>query len=313
MLHLLDESLETLLRRKMAIGRADVDIAFDAPDNEWSGRITKPTINLFLWDVRRSVDEAESGRERVARGGKDHWRLKPPRIAFSYLLTAWTNEARDEHRLLGSALTTLLATAQIEDEFLAQDLREVMPPPTLRVARPDAKDFAEFWSAIDGELKPGLDITVTATVDPNLLIEAGPPIAEFGTGLTDAADPGQRSTRSRYAGHVDDPNAGGVRVTSPRGSTFVNETGTSWYPPGRATPSRCTRPSRSPWWPEDDEWRPGRQMGSDERIHLRPHDRRGGRIGRINRNQTAVVDRVRGRDPGACDSACSAVVSQESD
>ena len=154
--------------------------------------------------------------------------MKPPRIAFSYLLTAWTNEARDEHRLLGSALTTLLATAQIEDEFLAQDLREVMPPPTLRVARPDAKDFAEFWSAIDGELKPGLDITVTATVDPNLLIEAGPPITEFGTGLTGGG--GQRSTRRRYAGHIEDPNAAGVRVTSPRGSTLVNEAGNFLVP-----------------------------------------------------------------------------------
>ena len=70
MLHLLDESLETLLRQKMAIGRADVDIAFDAPDNEWSGRITKPTINLFLWDVRRSVDEAESGREKVREAAR---------------------------------------------------------------------------------------------------------------------------------------------------------------------------------------------------------------------------------------------------
>jgi hypothetical protein len=230
MLHLLDESLETLLRRKMAIGRADVDIAFDAPDNEWSGRITKPTINLFLWDVRRSVDEAESGRERVMRDGKEHWQMKPPRIAFSYLLTAWTKEARDEHRLLGSALTMLLGTSQIDEDFLAQDLREVMPPPTIRVARPDAKDFAEFWSAIDGELKPGLDVTVTATVDPKLLIEAGPPITEFGTGLTDGSDPERRSTRTRYAGHVDDPAAAGVRVTSPRGSTLVNKAGNFLVP-----------------------------------------------------------------------------------
>ncbi len=225
MLHLLDESLEALIRAKMSLSKDYVDIAFDAPDHEWAGRVTKPTLNLFLWDIRRSVEEAASGRERVASGGKDNWRLRPPRIAFSYLLTAWTKEARDEHRLLGDALTVLLGSAVIDEGYMATDLRRVLPPPTIRVARPEAKDFAEFWSAIDGDLKPGLDLTITATVDPNLLIEVGPPITQFDTGLTDPNRLKRRSKRRRYAGHVGDEEAVGATVTSPRGTAVVDSGG----------------------------------------------------------------------------------------
>ncbi len=225
MLHLLDESLESMLRRQMRISKADVDVAFDAPDNEWAGRVTKPTINLFLWDIRRSTDESVAGRERVMRNGREMWQDRPPRLAFSYLVTAWTTETRDEHRLLGQALQALLATPEIAAEHLVGELAELSPLPSLRVARPQAKDFAEFWSAIDGQLKPGLDVTVVATVDPQVGIPAGPPTERFETVLVDRTEPGRTSTTSQIGGHVDDPAAIGAMVSSPHGKAYINENG----------------------------------------------------------------------------------------
>lgn len=225
MLHLLDESLENMLRADMRLAKNDVDVAFNAPDNEWAARITKPTLNLFLWDIRLSGDETQAGRERVVRDGKDVWRARPPRVSFSYLLTAWTNDARDEHRLLGQALTALLASPELADQHLAEGLEATEPPPSIKVARPDAKDFADFWSAIDGQLKPGLDVTITATVDPGVVKEAGPPTEEFVTEVTDRREPERRSTRRRFAGHIDDPAAHGAAVTSPRGKATVSNSG----------------------------------------------------------------------------------------
>ena len=225
MLHLLDESLESLLRREMPIAKADVDVAFDAPDNEWAGKITKPTLNLFLWDIRRSADEAAAGRERVVRDGREMWRERLPRIAFSYLVTAWTNETRDEHRLLGQALRTLLANSEIAAEHLSGELAELDTVPTLKVARPQAKDFAEFWSAIDGQLKPGLDVTVIASVDPAVVVPAGPPTETFETVLVDRTEDRRRSGTVRFGGHVDDPLAVGARVTTPHGTAVIDANG----------------------------------------------------------------------------------------
>ncbi len=230
MLHLLDESLENMLRATMPIAKSEVDVAFDAPDNEWAGRITKPTLNLFLWDIRRSTDEAEGGRERVTQGGREAWRARPPRMAFSYLVTAWTSESRDEHRLLGSALVALLAHTTVEEEHQVDALRLAGAAPTLKVARPQAKDFAEFWSAIDGQLKPGLDLTVTASVDPGVFQAAGPPTTEFDVKIVDRTVPGRVSQRKRMGGHIDDPLAVGAEVTSPHGKAYVDANGNFLIP-----------------------------------------------------------------------------------
>ena len=65
MLNLLDESLEEFLRAVVPLPKREVDISFDAPDKDWSARVSRPTINVYLWDVRRNVSERELGLETV--------------------------------------------------------------------------------------------------------------------------------------------------------------------------------------------------------------------------------------------------------
>ncbi len=45
----LDEALRQLLIRELPIKNSDVDIKFDQPKREWSGRLNRPTLNLFLY------------------------------------------------------------------------------------------------------------------------------------------------------------------------------------------------------------------------------------------------------------------------
>lgn len=225
MLQLLDESLEEFLRGVVPLERGEVDLAFDTPDSEWGTGITRPTVNLFLWDVRRSLDENESGRERVATSDGSAWRQRPPRVAFRYLCTAWTSEIADQHRLLGGLLIALLGHSQIPQQYLQGHLVDLDPLPTLRIARPDGKDFAEFWPAVEGKLRAGLDLIVTATVDPSVIVPAGPPTGELATVLADQSEPGRTSRRSAVGGRIDDPAAVGAVVRSVRGSAKVGETG----------------------------------------------------------------------------------------
>ena len=104
MLDQLDDALKRVLERR----GVTEPIVFDTPDAEWGSRVSQPTLNLFLWDIRRSLDQSE-GRDLVATSSGDMvWRRQRPRIEFHYLITAWTNVIGDEHRLLGDALVAIL-------------------------------------------------------------------------------------------------------------------------------------------------------------------------------------------------------------
>src|SRR3954464_4527352 len=127
MLNLLDESLEEFLRTVVPLPKREIDISFDAPDKDWSARVSRPTINMYLWDVRRNVSEREMGMETVHdANGRPHRRSPLPRVDCRYLVTAWTADIRDEHSLLGAVLAALLQREEIGAEYLRGAYRDVV-------------------------------------------------------------------------------------------------------------------------------------------------------------------------------------------
>jgi len=223
-LHLLDESLEAFLRSEVPLPKRQVDISFDAPDDDWGAGITKPTVNLFLWDVRLSANEQHSGMQLVEdENGKKQRRPPLPRVACRYLVTAWTSEVRDEHQLLGSVLGTFLSNGIVAPEFLAGPYSEIRPLPSVLVAASDGRDNSDFWSALGGQLKPGLDLVLTATVDATRLAAVGPPVERYEVTVTDAGN-GRTSEVSSVGGRVPEGTGPGL-VRSSRGSARVDEEG----------------------------------------------------------------------------------------
>jgi Pvc16 N-terminal domain len=179
MLHLLDESLEAFLRATVPLPPRDVDVVFEAPDGEWAAGISRPTVNLYLWDIRPNLTEREYGEELVEQDGGRRFRREPlPRMDCRYLVTAWTTDVRDEHSLLGDVLAALVLHPVIEAEHLQGPLADVRPLPTARLRTGDGTENSDFWSALGGQLKPGLDLVITATVDAATLTAAGPPVQE---------------------------------------------------------------------------------------------------------------------------------------
>ncbi|MFG1609208.1 DUF4255 domain-containing protein [Actinoplanes sp. NPDC049265] len=166
MLDLLDQAVEDFLRGAVPLG-SDVAVAFNAPDREWAAQLSgRPTVNLYLWDVRRNLDEHEAGETLTT--GPDGRRLRRgalPRVDCRYLVTAFTSDVRDEHGLLGRVLTALLRENEIGADLLPEPLARVSPVPSVRIAAGDGRDNSDFWSALGGQLKAGLDLLVTATVD----------------------------------------------------------------------------------------------------------------------------------------------------
>jgi Pvc16 N-terminal domain len=222
LLHLLDESLEAFLRAETPLPAAEIDVSFEAPDRTWSAGITKPTVNMFLSDVRRCGDETRAGAEVVERDGIAMRRQPLPKVELQYLVTAWTTDVRDEHHLLGSMLAALFKNPELPAAHARGPFAATEPRPTLRVASADAESRAEFWSAIDGQLKPGLQVIVTAPIDAALMAPAGPPTKAVEIETVDGRDARRRSRRHRVGGKASEP---GAMVRSPRGVAWVDEKG----------------------------------------------------------------------------------------
>jgi hypothetical protein len=181
MIHDVDDSLRALLARD-ALNGSGVEVAFDAPTKDWVARRNAPVVNLYLYDIREDLSRRDTAwvDVRGEDGRITERRLPPRRFRLSYLATAWTARPEDEHRLLSSLLAGFLRHEYFPPELLKGALEGEEVPVLLTVALPpaDERKIADTWSALGGELKPSLDVVVTAPMDIARSIAAGPPVLE---------------------------------------------------------------------------------------------------------------------------------------
>jgi len=167
----LDEALRRLLIRELPIKKSEIDIKFEQPKREWSARLSRPTLNLFLdrvhentklrvpqptWEVIERRDDGTVVQKR-----------KPVRVDLYYLITAWAQEPEDEHRLLTRALMALFRFPYMPPEVLPESLRGQPGQITMMVAQQEAlPNVSDFWSAMDNEIRPALTCVITMALDP---------------------------------------------------------------------------------------------------------------------------------------------------
>ena len=176
-----DKALGALIRQD-AIPGSDVEVVFDAPTKEWAGRRNTPTVDVYLYDIREDLRRRERGMiNNYDSAGRVVDRRVPPRyFKLSYLVTAWTQRPEDEHRLLSAMLACFLHHDALPAELLEGPLAEMSLPVAISVGLPPPEDrgFADVWSALGGELKPSLDVVVSAPIDTGQRWRAGPPVLE---------------------------------------------------------------------------------------------------------------------------------------
>lgn len=185
MIEALDETIKNFLIQKTPLNQAEVDISFDVPNKEWSGSISKPTINIYFYDIRENLSYSAShsdwSLERDPQTGKMVKSRKGIRYDLSYLITAWTPNVEDEHRLLWYVLSTLSRHDFIPADVLEKPLDEQPYPLTTKIAHPEGilRNVADVWTALDNQLKPVLPYVVTAFLDPNVSWEVQPVRSKF--------------------------------------------------------------------------------------------------------------------------------------
>ncbi|MEV8541417.1 DUF4255 domain-containing protein [Streptomyces sp. NPDC051572] len=210
MIHEVDEVLKDLIGGG-ALAGSGIEVSFDAPTRDWAARRNTPTINTYLYDIREDVHRRQRGHVAV-RDERDVVvkRRQPPRwFRLSYLVTAWTKRPQDEHRLLSAVLSTLIPRELLAPAELPGSLRELGLSVPISVAgiQTESRSLAEIWSALGGELKPSLDLVVTAPFPAYPEYDAGPPVTEGAavrvSGL-DSTGPGveERAHRPRQVAAV---------------------------------------------------------------------------------------------------------------
>ena len=178
----LDESIRQLLIKAGGVDPADIEVSFDIPNREWSAGISKPTLNCYLFDIRENRELRQHGMENKSAGGQIAFRQRPSAFFdLTYLVTAWTREVEDEHRLLWPALQTLIRFEKIPIEYLQGALRESGEPIYARTAMPEGvlKSPGEFWTALENQIKPSVSYVVTLSMLRDRL-PVGPPVLTAG-------------------------------------------------------------------------------------------------------------------------------------
>jgi hypothetical protein len=170
MLEDLDETLRLLLMAEMPVKNGEIEISFDQPKREWSARLSRPTLNLFLYDVRENNILRQHQWEQLPGNGNDsraHLKRLPFRVDCTYLLSSWATVPEDEHRLLTRSLLALFRFPILPEDRLVGSLRNPPFDIQTRLASHDKlTNPAEVWSSLDNEIRPTVPYVVTLALDP---------------------------------------------------------------------------------------------------------------------------------------------------
>lgn len=236
----LDQTIEKLLTAEFPIKNGEIDIAFDQPKREWSARLSRPTINFFLFDIRENNVLRQHQWEKVAMAQQGNGgnapsvtqRRTPFRIDCHYIITSWAANPKDEHRLLSRCLLTLFRYPVLPDSFLVGDMKEQPFKIQAKLITHDhLTNPAELWGSMDNEIRPSMSYLVTLAANPWAEI-SGPAVTSYAmkTGETEdprrvRIDPETAVTLYNIAGTVTENNNPQANITvALKNSGFVATT-----------------------------------------------------------------------------------------
>src|SRR3954464_12442121 len=115
----LDEALRTLLRRELERhGFEGVEIAFDAPATDWSAKLTNPTVNLFLYDLRENIAQADTTPRDIRVNGNTFTAPPPLRPEVTLSVPGGARGVEDDPPLPSRVLAILFSHVQIPSDLL---------------------------------------------------------------------------------------------------------------------------------------------------------------------------------------------------
>lgn len=154
---------------------ARTEINFRSPDELPADRSRRhPLVNLFLYAVEADTSglAASDVRLRDTDGRVRSALLPIRRYAVTYLVTAWTDDPAEEHRLLGAVLTAHAGHDTLAGDCLRGTLRGIDAHIPIVIGAADRPAVPEH---IGAARRSGLALTVFVPVIPMLVAETAPP------------------------------------------------------------------------------------------------------------------------------------------
>ena len=170
----IDDSIRQLLIQRGKLDSGEVDVSFQMPTRQWAAGISRPTVNLYLFDIRENT-ELKNPNPWVVRRGPDNTAIKSRpdvRMDLTYKVTAFATTVEDEHRLLARTLVTFLQNPSLPAGVLHSSLGDEEIP-TMVTSNSPGQGMADFWAAMNNDVRPSLDYRVTASIDLSQEIEVG--------------------------------------------------------------------------------------------------------------------------------------------
>lgn len=162
-----DDTLRELLVQKVPLDTRAIDVMFDMPSKEWSVGVSRPTVNLYLYDVRENHELRSNQRHLTRHGNAGTEQRAPVRVDLAYLITVWTADISDEHQLLGRVLTALLRYPLLPEDVLKGSMQAQPLPVQAWIAQPERTPNPwDLWGHIDNSMKVGLSYVITASLEP---------------------------------------------------------------------------------------------------------------------------------------------------
>ncbi len=220
MINDLEESLKQLLIVKGKLNRGEIDIRFESPDREWVGKLSKPTINLFLYDLHENTEFRQHDWIVNRKGDGTASKHRPPLwMDFSYLATVWANAIEDEHRLLWHVLAVLTRFPILPKEVMQGVLTKMDHKIQTKTAQTDGayRSLAELWGSLETQLKPSVNYVVTLPLDREVELKA-PVVVSKRLRVGQLGEPELRDELFRVGGRVyrrghPEKGVGGAQVT----------------------------------------------------------------------------------------------------
>lgn len=169
MIDFLDEALRDFVTSELPLRSGEIDITFEQPRREWSSRLSRPTINFFLRDLR------ENGKLRGTQptfssntnGDRVNLQRAAIYVDIRYMATVWASDPLDEHRILSRLLLCLLRTRAIPVSFMTKYWAAYDGDIQLQVAQADGiMSPSDIWSVLDNEMRPHIELMATVRVNP---------------------------------------------------------------------------------------------------------------------------------------------------
>ncbi len=191
MINDLDETIKYMLIEGVPLDINEIDVIFEAPTEEWSTSLARPTINCYLYHVVENYDlrqtdwqlkrpmpgqRQQNGAPNTPNNHTATRRRLPFRLDAFYTITVWANEIEDEHRLLWRVLAALIRfnNNPIPQEKLKGELAKQEWPVPIKIAQQESpiKNPSDFWSSMEVPIKPSITLSVTLPLDPDMVVTA---------------------------------------------------------------------------------------------------------------------------------------------